>query len=298
AILTPALRRPGIAAAASAAALLALAVPVLHLHTAQTGLDALPNSAGTVPTIKKIQGAFSNGTVAGTQVAIEANLDKPAAQQAIKSLESKVEHAGLNTGAIQVDINRSHTVARVDIPLVGKGTDSVSNDALRQLRNEILPSTIGRVPGADYAVTGATANSVDANSLLKRKAPIVFGFVLVFAFLLLLVTFRSVVIAGKAIVLNLLSVGAAYGVLIAVFQWGWGAGLLGFQSNGGIAFWLPIFMFVILFGLSMDYHVFILSRVREAYDRGMKTDDAVAYGITTTAGVVTSAALVMVGAFA
>ena len=134
--------------------------------------------------------------------------------------------------------------------------------------------------------------------MLKQKAPLVFGFVLVFAFLLLLVTFRSVVIAGKAVVLNLLSVGAAYGVLVAVFQWGWGSSLLGFQSNGGIASWLPIFMFVILFGLSMDYHVFILSRVREAYDRGMKTEDAVSHGIITTAGVVTSAALVMVGAFA
>ena len=125
-----------------------------------------------------------------------------------------------------------------------------------------------------------------------------FGFVLVFAFVLLLVTFRSIVIAAKAIVLNLLSVGAAYGVLVAVFQWGWGESLLGFQSNGGIASWLPIFMFVILFGLSMDYHVFILSRVREAYDRGMTTEDAVEHGITTTAGVVSSAALVMVGAFA
>jgi uncharacterized membrane protein YdfJ with MMPL/SSD domain len=122
--------------------------------------------------------------------------------------------------------------------------------------------------------------------------------VLVFAFLLLLVTFRSIVIALKAVVLNLLSVGAAYGLLVAVFQWGWGEGLLNFQSNGGIASWLPIFMFVILFGLSMDYHVFILSRIREAYDRGMKTEDAVAHGITTTAGVVSSAALVMVGAFA
>jgi uncharacterized membrane protein YdfJ with MMPL/SSD domain len=115
---------------------------------------------------------------------------------------------------------------------------------------------------------------------------------------LLLVTFRSLVVAAKAIVLNLLSVGAAYGVLVAVFQWGWGESLLGFNSNGGIAQWLPIFMFVILFGLSMDYHVFILSRVREAYDRGMSTADAVEHGITTTAGVVSSAALVMVGAFA
>ena len=132
---------------------------------------------------------------------------------------------------------------------------------------------------------------------MKHSAPIVFGFVLGFAFLLLLFSFRSLVIAAKAIVLNLLSVGAAYGVLVAVFQYGWGESLLNFQSNGGIASWLPIFMFVILFGLSMDYHVFILSRVREAFDRGMKTEDAVAHGIKSTAGVVTSAALVMVGVF-
>jgi uncharacterized membrane protein YdfJ with MMPL/SSD domain len=134
-------------------------------------------------------------------------------------------------------------------------------------------------------------------SRMAEPVPIVFGFVLTFAFLLLLVTFRSIVVATKAILLNLLSVGAAYGVLVAIFQNGWGEGVLDFKSNGGIASWLPMFMFVILFGLSMDYHVFILSRVREAYDRGMSTDDAVAYGIKTTAGTVTSAAVVMVGAF-
>jgi uncharacterized membrane protein YdfJ with MMPL/SSD domain len=139
---------------------------------------------------------------------------------------------------------------------------------------------------------------MDENTLLKHKAPIVFGFVLALAFTLLLVAFRSIVIASKAIVLNLLSVAAAYGLIVATFQWGWGENLLHFQSNGGIASWLPIFMFVILFGLSMDYHVFIISRIREAHDRGMKTEDAVAHGITTTAGVVSSAALVMVGAFA
>src|SRR5205823_14174241 len=190
------------------------------------------------------------------------------------------------------------TVARVTIPLVGKGVDSKSNAALRTLRNDLLPATIGMLPEAKYAVTGGTAASADENALLKQKAPIVFGFVLVFAFGLLLVSFRSIVIAVKAIVLNLLSVGAAYGVLVAVFQWGWGESFLGFHSNGGIASWLPIFMFVILFGLSMDYHVFILSRVREAYDRGLKTEDAVAHGISTTAGVVSRAALVMVGVFA
>jgi uncharacterized membrane protein YdfJ with MMPL/SSD domain len=297
-ILAPAMRRPGIAAAVAGGALLVLALPVLNLHTAQSGMDALPNSAPTVATIKKINSAFGNGETSMTEVAIKANTDSPAAQRAIAALKTKVEAAHLSTGSIDVAVNPSHTVARVDIPLVGKGTDGKSNAALQTLRNDILPITIGKVSGAEYGVTGLTAQSADQNSLLKRKAPIVFGFVLVFAFGLLLVTFRSIVIALKAIVLNLLSVGAAYGVLVAVFQWGWGESLLGFQGNGGIASWLPIFMFVILFGLSMDYHVFILSRVREAYDRGLKTEDAVTHGITTTAGVVSSAALVMVGAFA
>ena len=297
-VLTPAMRHPAIAAGVAGGALLLMTLPVLHLHTAQSGLNALPNSAPTVETIKKISSAFSDGEVSQTEVAIKADIDSPATQQALAALKTKVEAANLSSGSIDVEVNPSHTVARMDIPLVGEGTDSTSMAALNTLRNEILPATVGKVDGAEYAVTGLTANSADSNSLLKRKAPIVFGFVLVFAFGLLLVTFRSIVIALKAIVLNLLSVGAAYGFLIAVFQWGWGESLLGFQGNGGIASWLPIFMFVILFGLSMDYHVFIISRIREAYDRGMKTEDAVTHGITTTAGVVSSAALVMVGAFA
>src|SRR5262249_524601 len=165
--------------------------------------------------------------------------------------------------------------------------------AIATLRNRILPATIGRLPDVTYAVTGGTANTVDGNASLKHALPLVFGFVLTLAFGLLLVSFRSLEIAAKAIVLNLLSVGAAYGVLVATFQYGWGESLLGFRSNGGIQSWLPIFMFVILFGLSMDYHVFILSRVREAFDRGLRSEDAVSHGIKTTAGVVTSAALVM-----
>jgi uncharacterized membrane protein YdfJ with MMPL/SSD domain len=298
AILRPVLRRPAIAATVAGAALVVLAAPTMNMHTAQSGLDALPNSAPTVPTIKKIQAAFSNGEASQSTVAIKANIDSPATRKAIAALKAKTVAERINSGSIDEQVNPAHTIARVNIPLVGKGTDATSNAALRKLRNDILPTTIGKVKGAQYAVTGATANSADENALLKRKAPIVFGFVLVLAFALLLVSFRSVVIALKAIVLNLLSVGAAYGVLVAVFQWGWGESLLGFQSNGGIVQWLPIFMFVILFGLSMDYQVFIVSRIREAYDRGMKTADAVEHGITTTAGVVSSAALVMVGAFA
>ena len=297
AILTPALKHPVAAVAVAGGLLIALALPAFHLHTAQSGLEALPKNAPTVETIQRTQNAFSNGNVAPAIVAVKANTDSPETRQGIAALETQALASGQARKPIEVDISASHDVARVTIPLVGNGVDTESNNALKLLRNEILPATIGKVPNATYAVTGNTAQSFDQNALLKSKAPIVFGFVLIFAFVLLLVSFRSIVIALKAIVLNLLSVGAAYGALILIFQYGWGESLFNFTSNGGIAYWLPIFLFVILFGLSMDYHVFILSRVREAYDRGLSTKDAVEYGITTTAGVVTSAALVMVGVF-
>jgi len=296
AVLTPALRRPLASAIAATTVLLVLATPVLHIHTAQTGLDALPKGIPTVSTIQKLEKSFP-GNVVPAVVAIKANTDSPATTAAIGELRSEAIASGQMRNPIQVDVNPTHTVARVTIPLAGNGTDAKSTAALHTLRDRILPATIGKLHGADYAVTGGTAASVDGNALLKRSWPIVFGFVLTFAFLLLLVSFRSIVIPAKAIVLNLLSVGAAYGVVIATFQYGWGESILNFRSNGGIAAWLPIFMFVILFGFSMDYHVFILSRVREAFDRGMKTEDAVAHGIKTTAGVVTSAAIVMVGVF-
>ena len=173
----------------------------------------------------------------------------------------------------------------------------MSNDALATLREELLPATLGTVSGIEYAVTGDTAASKDWNDAMRSAVPIVFTFVLAFAFLLLLVSFRSLVIPVKAILMNLLSVAAAYGVVVVTFQWGWGENLLDFNSNGGVAAWLPMFLFVILFGLSMDYHVFILSRVREYYDRGLDTEHAVAKGIKSTAGVVTSAAVVMVLVF-
>jgi uncharacterized membrane protein YdfJ with MMPL/SSD domain len=298
AILRPTMKHPAIAAALAGGLLLLLALPALRLHTAQSGLEALPKNAPTVDTIQRVQDAFSNGNVAPAIVAVEANTDSPATQQGIAALKRQALASGQAKKPIDVEVNASHDVARITIPLVGSGVDAKSNDAVKTLRNDILPATIGKVPGATFAVTGTTAQSVDQNSLLKSKAPIVFGFVLIFAFALLLVTFRSIVIALKAIVLNLLSVGAAYGALILIFQYGWGESLFDFSSNGGIAYWLPIFLFVILFGLSMDYHIFILTRVREAYDRGMTTGEAVEHGISTTAGVVTSAAVVMVGVFA
>jgi uncharacterized membrane protein YdfJ with MMPL/SSD domain len=295
-ILTPVLRRSAVSASIAAALLLAIAIPTLQMHTAQSGSTALPRSAPTVETLDRLQTAFP-GQANPAVIAVNGDTNDPAVRHALTALQAAAVSSRDGYGAISVDTNASHTAARVTIPLPGNGVDASSTKALLTLRNQLLPATVGRVPGASYAVTGPTAASYDWNQMMKSSLPLVFGFVLTFAFVLLLASFLSVVIAAKAVVLNLLSVAAAYGVVVAVFQYGWGEHLLGFQSNGAIAPWLPMFLFVILFGLSMDYHVFILSRVREAHDRGMSTEDAVAHGIKTTAGTVTSAAVVMVGAF-
>ena len=295
AILDRVLRRPLVSAIAAGAVLVALAVPTLTLHTTQTGVEGI-NIAAAEP-YKRLIEAFP-GTPSPAVVAIKADdVSSPAVRDAVAELEEKALASGEMNRPIDIEQSRDGNVVRMEIPLVGDGADSESNAALATLREDLLPQTVGQVSGVEYAVTGATANSQDFNEAQTKSAPKVFGFVLLFAFGLLLVSFRSIVIAVKAVALNLLSVAAAYGVLVAIFQWGWGENLLDFNSNGGIANWLPMFMFVILFGLSMDYHVFILSRIREAFDRGLSTDDAIAHGIKSTAGVVSSAAVVMVVVF-
>jgi putative drug exporter of the RND superfamily len=296
AILKPVLRHPMISAVASAAVLVVLALPALHLHTADSGLDALPKSQPELESFHAIDDAFPGGAT-GAVVAIKGK-DSVRLRAAIADLKAKALTSGEMQNPIRIEKSPDGSAYEVDISLAGNGTDAVSNHALATLRGELLPSTVGTVPDVEYAVGGPTAKSHDFNAMMKSSAPLVFGFVLLFAFGLLLVAFRSIVIALKAILLNLLSVAAAYGMLVAIFQWGWGEDLLDFNSTGGIASWLPMFLFVILFGLSMDYHVFILSRIREAYDRGLGTADAVEHGIRTTAGVVTGASIVMVGVFA
>ena len=192
-------------------------------------------------------------------------------------------------------ISRDHTVAHVDLPLAGDGSNRESIDALAAVR-ALVPATIGNVSGTTVDVGGDAAATKDGNDNLATHAPLVFGFVLAMAFLLLLVTFRSIVIPIKAILLNLLSVAAAFGVLTMVFQHGLGESI-GMPHTKGVASWLPVFLFVILFGLSMDYHVFILSRIKEGWDEGIGNDAAVEQGIRGSAGVVTAAAAVMVAVF-
>jgi RND superfamily putative drug exporter len=295
AILSAVLKRPVISVLAAGAVLVALTVPAFSLNTTTTGLDDI--SIDEIQPLKKFDDAFPGGNDPAV-VAIKADdIRAEPVRNAIAELERQALASGQMSGPVEIEASRDNTVATMDITLAGSGTDKVSQAALATLRDELLPNTVGKVDGVEYAVTGTTALDKDWEAGMTKTAPLVFGFVLIFAFLILLVSFRSIVVALKAILLNLLSVGAAYGILVAVFQWGWGENLLNFQSNGGITPWLPMFLFVILFGLSMDYHVFILSRIREAYDRGLSNEDAVAHGIKSSAGVVTSAAVVMVGTF-
>jgi len=220
-----------------------------------------------------------------------------AVRSGIARLERAATASGQMSGPFSVQVNPRGTVALVTVPLHGDGEDAVSTAALHTLRDRVIPGTIGAVPGTEVAVTGETAGSADFNAALSRTVPMVFAFVLGLAFLLLVITFRSLVIPATAIVLNLLSVAAAYGILVLVFQDGVGGGLVGLTHTTAITSWLPLFLFVILFGLSMDYHVFIVSRIKELHDRGLPTTEAVATGITATSGTVTSAAAVMVGVF-
>jgi RND superfamily putative drug exporter len=297
-ILNRVLRRPLVSALAAGGVLVVLAIPAFSLHTAVPGTDSLPQGLDVVKTYNKIQAAFPGGSNPAVVAVSADNVTSPAVGGAIIDLRKRAAASPSFKQPISTDISPDRTVAEVDIPLIGDGTDAKSNAALAELRDNLVPATIGSVAGATAEVGGFTAGSKDFNDTMKSHLPLVFGFVLGAAFLLLLVTFRSLVIPIKAILLNLLSVGAAYGVLVWIFQFGHLQSFLGFESNGSITAWMPLFLFVVLFGLSMDYHVFILTRIREAFDRGSSTEDAVAHGIKSTAGVVTSAAAVMIAVFA
>jgi RND superfamily putative drug exporter len=295
AILDRVLRRPVVSVVLAGGLLLALAAPALQMTTVQPGIDTFPQHLLT--TYNRLNAAFPGTEISADVVVKAADVQSRELQTEITALTKAAVGTDVMNQPVNVSINPERTVAVVSIPVVGNGSDGPSNAALDALRDDIVPATVGSLADAEVAVTGMTAQTRDFDGQMNSTAPLVFGFVLLLAFVLMLVTFRSLVIAVKAVLLNLLSVAAAYGVLVLVFQEGWGKELLGFNATGGIDPFLPILLFVILFGLSMDYHVFILSRVRESYDDGMPTQAAVAHGIKTTAGVVTSAAIVMVGVF-
>jgi RND superfamily putative drug exporter len=297
AILDRVLKRPLLSAILAGGLLVALSIPALGMNFKDPGTEGMDRSQPIVQTMDRIDEAFPGGSIPAMATIKAKDVTAPEVQAAIADMKEQALATGKLHEPVTMDVSPDKTVAIVNFAIDGKGTDAASEASLAALREDVAPATVGKLAGAEVAVSGMTGFSKDFLDTMKSHLPIVFGFVLSLAFILLLVTFRSIVVPIKAIVLNLLSVGAAYGILKLGFQDGMLESVLGFESVGGITSWLPLFLFVILFGLSMDYHVFVLSRVREAVDRGMSTDNAVAHGIKSTAGIITSAAAVMVITF-
>ncbi|HEX2895260.1 MAG TPA: MMPL family transporter [Marmoricola sp.] len=298
-ILGRVLRRPALSAVAATLFLLALAVPAVGIHTEKLSLDKLlPADASIMQSYHRINAAFPGGpSPADVVVKVDDPTGAPMSA-AVEEFRSRALGTGVAQGAIVAEPHPDAGVLELKVPLAGNGSDARSARALRDLRETVIPATLDRVPGTRTYVTGNLAFSEDFNAHLQRAIVPVVLFVLVLAFVLMLVAFGSVSIAVVSVLLNVLSMAAAFGVMVAVFQHGWGAGLVGAHGVGAIESWIPLFAFVILFGLSMDYQVFVVSRIREAHDRGLPTRAAVAHGIEISAGVVTSAAAIMVAVFA
>lgn len=291
------LRRPLVSLLVSGGALVALALPAFGMHTKLPNLTDLPHDLKIVRTYDRIQHAFPGSQTPAVVVVKAPRVDTPGMRRAYELFRRRALATGELYAPFTVILNPDRTVARIDFAIAGNGDNVASLSALRTLRETVIPPIARTLPDVEVAVTGVTAGTHDFNTQMRDRLPYVFFFVLGLAFVLLLLTFRSIVIAATAIALNLLSVGAAYGILVAVFQHGWLAGVFGFQTNGAIVSWLPLFLFVVLFGLSMDYHVFILSRIKELHDAGETTEASVRLAITRTAGTVTSAAIIMVAVF-
>jgi RND superfamily putative drug exporter len=291
AVLRPALRYPKITVVGAVALLLAIAAPALHMHTRDDGVGEAPRNLPVVKAYNEVTRAFGTTSAPAVVVVHAPNIDSASVRSGVAGLRRAVQRP-------VKEIRHADNTLELDVPLAGDGADAASLHGLETLRSRIIPSTIGAVPGVTVAVTGETAGSADFASTIDHHMPLVLGFVFLLTLALMLLCFRSLTVGLTAIALNTLSVAAAYGAMTWVFQDGHGQGVLGFQSSGAIVPWVPLFLFAVLFGLSMDYHVFIVSRIREFVDRGYSTREAVDRGIRATASTVTSAALVMVGVFA
>ncbi|MFF4590821.1 MMPL family transporter [Streptomyces sp. NPDC001388] len=299
AVLKGVLARPVVSVVVAAGALLAIAAPAAGMKTQNLTLDQeFGDSLPIVQTYNRVNEAFPGGSEPATVVVKADDINASEVKDALARFKEQAVDSGASRGPVEIKLHDAQNVAFVYVPLVGGSDQDKAGASLDKLRDEVRPATLGKVDGVQAPITGQVAGNQDFNEQLIGSVVPVFAFVVVFAFLLMLLSFRSLTVAITSIVLNLLSVGAAYGILVAVFQHGWGASLVGAEGVGAIITWLPLFLFVILFGLSMDYHVFVVSRIREARLRGRSTNEAIKHGVVTTAGVVTSAAVIMVAVFA
>jgi RND superfamily putative drug exporter len=286
------LRRPALSMAVSTAALVLLAIPVLGLNVGSAGVSTLPDSLPSKQGYLALQRYFPSSTPDPLHIVIVQATD-PQVNRALDRLRDRLAaDSRFGKGTIR----RTDDLADLVVPVRGDPAGDTTISAVRDLRKHIIPEAFRETP-ADPVVGGTAAENVDYIDGVTRPAPLVFAFVLGLSLILLMVAFRSIVVALTAIVLNLLSVGAAYGLLVIVFQHGVGAGLLGFQHVDIIEAWVPLFLFSVLFGLSMDYQVFLLSRIRERFDQTKDTRDAVTWGVSSTARIITGAALIIVAVF-
>ncbi len=304
------LARPALLATVTAGGLLIVAYPLLTLNLGFNGVKSFSEDAEGTKALAVLEDSFTLGLVQPAVIVVDAgeheNIFAADIQAHVQQVLDLVEAESTATGnpdaaygpiAQAPDFNDAADTEAIFIPINADSGDDKALDAVKRLRDDLIPAAFGDSP-ARALVTGQTAANIDFRENIIVKTPIVFAFVLGLAFLILLVMFRSIVIPVKAIILNLLSVGAAYGVLVLVFQEGWLLeGLLSFEATGIVESWLPLFLFAILFGLSMDYHMFVLGRIKEEYEKGASNDEAVSIGIKATAATITSAAAIMVGVF-
>ena len=297
AVVPRVLARPRLAFGLAAGTLIVLAIPALGMNTRLTSDTDLPRSIPVMRSYDALTAAFPAQGNAHELVIKAADVRAPQVQSSLAGLERRLraDPDFALDAKLDTEISRDHTVETIQLAYPGATDGAAATRGLTTLRDSLIPATVGTV--AEAHVTGDAAGSHDFNALVDARLPIVVLFVLALTLLLMLASFRSLRVAVTTIGLNLLSVAAAWGLLVLVFQHHWFDSLLGIRTNGAIVAWLPLFLFVILFGLSMDYHVFVLSRIREAHRAGASASDAIAIGVERTAGVVTSAAVVMVGAF-
>jgi RND superfamily putative drug exporter len=290
------MRHPVVSIVASVALLLAAAAPVVQMNIGNAPVDAMPADLASVKAFKVLDRDFSAGRIAPADVVIKGDLNSPKVQGSISELrdllraDPAVNHVG------DLETNADGTLGTMPVVLKGDPSSSEAADAVRHIRSDIVPSAFDGTQ-AEVVLGGMPASTTDYIDTMQSYLPIVMAFVLTLSFVLLMVVFRSIVIPVKAITMNLLSVGAAYGLLVLVFQHGVGADLFGFTQVDVIAAWLPVFLFTVLFGLSMDYHVFLLSRIQERFIRTRDNRASVAYGLRSTAHIITGAAAIMVAVF-
>ena len=295
AIVRRVLRRPGLSLALSVGLLVALALPVFRIDVGTGGVSTLPDRFVSKQGFLALERDFPGTTPDPAEIVV-SNASGDGAAAALGELRGRLA-ADRRFGAGELQRSTDGEVALLSVPVEGDPSSTSAINAVGELRSEIVPEAFASTD-AEVLVGGTTSENIDYFDSVIDPAPWVIAFVLLLTFVLLTVVFRSVVVAATAVALNLLSVGAAYGLLVLVFQEGVGADLLGFQQTDTIEAWVPLFLFSVLFGLSMDYQVFLLSRIRERFDESRDTTDAVTFGVGSTARIITGAALIIVAVFA